>query len=658
MQNYDEILQYTATMTLLYVENDPTVGKMTSRLLKEFFSSVIIATDATDALQKYRLHRIDVILTDIVMPRGDAFEMIREIKDDNPDLPVIVLSSYSEKDYFIRAITWGMDAYMAKPFDMEKFFSTLRILLVGSIQPHQHRQELSLLRQYRTVADTSALVSKGDLFGNITYVNDNFCRVSGFEKEELMGKNHNIVRHPDESDTLFEGLWDTIQNKKRSWQGMIKNRKKDGTAYYAKTTITPLFDTLGNVTEYIAMAEDVTELMQRAREFDNAITLLDNPLVVYMKLEDFSDLEDFYDAQTVMHIQTEVKSFLERHMRSAGILYGKLYQLRHGEYAVAFDLSLLNSDIENYLQQLQAFHACIKDSIVFVAEVQYQISLLMSVAYKGYNVVESARIGIKKLRRMKRDFIVANHFYDIEKRNARKNLQTITTIREAIKHNSVVSYFQPIVDNRTREIVRYESLVRLIDREGKVYYPGEFLDVAKKGKYYTHLTQIVLKNSFEALTRHDINVSINLSLSDIKSQQTRTAIVSFLEQYASYAPRITFELLEDEDVRYMKGILRFIDSIKEKGVKIAIDDFGSGYSNYARLLYYRPDILKIDGSLIKNLDKNPYLYSIVKTIVSFARDQNIQTTAEFVETETIYRQVLELGIDYSQGYYFGKSRLL
>ena len=97
--------------------------------------------------------------------------------------------------------------------------------------------------------------------------------------------------------------------------------------------------------------------------------------------------------------------------------------------------------------------------------------------------------------------------------------------------------------------------------------------------------------------------------------------------------------------------------LRSLGVKIAIDDFGTGYSNFERLLEYKPDIIKIDGSLIKNIQTNRHNRSIVEMIVTFAKKQHIQTIAEFVESEEIFHIVQALGIDYSQGYAFGKPEL-
>ena len=151
-----------------------------------------------------------------------------------------------------------------------------------------------------------------------------------------------------------------------------------------------------------------------------------------------------------------------------------------------------------------------------------------------------------------------------------------------------------------------------------------------------------------------MDISINLSALDIEKPLTRKKLHALLETNAKDAHRIVFELLEDEQIKDFELIKEFIRDIKSYGAKIAIDDFGAGYSNFERLLNYQPDILKIDGSLVKNIETNSYSLSVVKTIVAFAKEQNIKIIAEYVENENIYNILYSLGVDYSQGYYFGK----
>lgn len=223
---------------------------------------------------------------------------------------------------------------------------------------------------------------------------------------------------------------------------------------------------------------------------------------------------------------------------------------------------------------------------------------------------------------------------------------------------NIVSYFQPIIENKTKKVVKYESLVRLIDEEGRTISPYFFLDVSKKGTYYTKITNRVIESSFKVLDHITNSVSINLSVLDMENDDIKNKLVE-LTSKPQYKGRVIFELLENENIKDFESVKDFIAKVKKLGdVKIAIDDFGSGYSNFERLLEYTPDILKIDGSLIKNIETDPYSRNVVETIVTFAKKQNIETIAEFVENENIYNILNEMGITYSQGYYFGKPEKL
>ena len=163
-----------------------------------------------------------------------------------------------------------------------------------------------------------------------------------------------------------------------------------------------------------------------------------------------------------------------------------------------------------------------------------------------------------------------------------------------------------------------------------------------------------MENSFDALSKIKEDISINISSLDIDKNSTRDRILELLYGCGKDASRVTFELLEDEDVHDIKTLKAFIKEVKSLGVKIAIDDFGSGYSNFNRLLDYEPDILKIDGSLVKNIVNDRYSLDLVDTIVVFAYKQNIQVIAEFVENEEVFNILNDLGVQFTQGYYFGK----
>ncbi|MDD2699239.1 MAG: EAL domain-containing protein [Arcobacteraceae bacterium] len=495
-------------------------------------------------------------------------------------------------------------------------------------------------------------MSKTDPKGIITYVNDEFCKTSKYTSDELIGNSHKIVRHPDNPTSLFQEMWRTIKDEKRMWRGVVRNLNKDKVSYYVDATITPILDINNEIVEYIALRNDITSLMNPRRQLQDAIFNAEHPLVVMLKIENYDNIENFFGKDMIEEIDKRFSKLILETVPSE-CHFDIVYSLDNGNYALTKDLKNCTKTIDEILANLKIFQQKVNSSKVDLGDIDYDISAILSISYTG-NVYENTKLGIKELLASKQKFIVSNDLSENKYESARKNITTLTKVKKAIEDYRIISYFQPIVNNRTEEIEKYESLVRLVDENGDILAPFFFLDIAKEGQYYSDITGIVLRNSFNALKITAMNISINLSALDIEKASTREELYQLLEEYKEDAHRVVFELLEDENVHDMATIKEFITKVKSMGVKIAIDDFGAGYSNFERLLEYQPDILKIDGSLIKNIETSEYSLAVVKTIVTFAKSQNIQTIAEYAENKEIFEILKSLDIDYSQGYYFGK----
>lgn len=237
----------------------------------------------------------------------------------------------------------------------------------------------------------------------------------------------------------------------------------------------------------------------------------------------------------------------------------------------------------------------------------------------------------------------------------KKNIEIVSNLYEAIKEQRIEVHFQPIIDNATQKISKYETLVRSLNDDGLIVMPYVFLEAAKRARLYPFLTREVVHQALEKFQNRDEEVSINIGWDDIINPLTRKFILEQLEQYSTPS-KVIFELVESELLSDSQIATDFIQTLKEKGCKIAIDDFGSGYSNFEYLIRIQADIIKIDGSLIKDIDTNINKRAIVHSIVSFAKDLGIETVAEYVSSKTIFDVVQTMGIDYSQGFYFGKPQ--
>ncbi len=650
MDKLENLIKSTSKVKLLYVEDNEQARSATLSVLSEFFEDIYVAVDGEDGYTQFNEHNIDLVISDISMPKLDGLGMIEKIRETNKDVCILLLSAYSDLEYFKRSIELGVDGYLFKPLDIEQFLDILKKIVEKVEVKNRLAANINFLKQYEAVTNEKAMISKTDTRGIITYVNQMFCDVSQYSSEELLGQNQNIIRHKDNPSLMFEDMWDTIKVRKKIWKGIVRNRAKDGHSYYVDAVIKPIFDLDGNIIEYIAMHNDITEIMSQKKQLADFLYTAKKPFLIQVKIEAFDKLQNYYGLDFVSTLEKKVGQLLEKNMLKSLELEA-FYSLENGNYAFVKDCHTV-ANRETMVHELKEFQKFIHSTHIQIGSIFYDVSILLCVSYEN-SVYENVKYGMQKLVKEKENFLVTNDIAQEIHNTAQQNLQILNKVKTALDRSNIVSYFQAIVDDKGA-IYKYESLVRLIEEDGKVMSPFFFLDIAKQGRYYNQITSVVLRNSFTTLDKIDKPISINISALDIENEVLRKEIYTLLETYSAKASQVTFELLEDEEMKDFELIKHFISKVKSYGVKIAIDDFGSGYSNYERLLDFQPDIIKIDGSLVKNIETSTYSRSIVKSILHFAQDQEIKVIAEYVENEEIFHILKDLGVDYFQGYYFGK----
>ncbi len=513
--------------------------------------------------------------------------------------------------------------------------------------------ELIILQQYKDLIDDNIIVSKADLNGKIIFANQRFADISGYTIDELMGKPHSISRHEDVDPSVFESMWDTIKNKKKTWVGQIKNKRKDNRAYYVDAIISPILNQYGEIVEYIALRYDVSNMINAKKLLSDELKKIKNPLLVMLQIEGYETLESFYGKDITAIIENKFADHLLEYC-PVGCVFPKVFQLENGIFAMVKDLEDSVVLSESNVMQLKKFQQNIKDGVLKFGTYEYDLNVILSYGNRKEYIYEDVLIGLKKATQFKKEFMYADSFTLQEKEKAKGNLHTVNIIKKAIESDNIKSYFQPIINAKNGKIEKYESLVRLKKENGQVLSPFFFLETAKNGKYYHQITEAIVENSIRMLRITDKEISINLSTLDIEDVDLRNKLITMITMNSDIASRLVLELLEDEEVNDFNVVIDFISLVKLFGVKIAIDDFGAGHSNFERLLSFQPDILKIDGSLIKNIHQNKYSRDIVETIKIFADKQNIKTVAEFVSCKEVHDVVVSIGIDYLQGYYLGE----
>lgn len=258
----------------------------------------------------------------------------------------------------------------------------------------------------------------------------------------------------------------------------------------------------------------------------------------------------------------------------------------------------------------------------------------------------------KALHNAKTNYIHFMYYDSKLYKNNFLNGELLETLHMNIEKKLVEPFFQPIQDNKTGKIYKYEALMRIYDKEGTIIMPQAFIDKARKYRLFNKLMELMIIKAISYIKKYKINVSLNLDYNDILNPAIKKLIIDNIkdEQLGQY---LTIEILESKKISNYYLVNDFINELKAYQVLIAIDDFGSGFSNYEHILNINTDYIKLDGSLIKKIDTDVY-YNLVKSIVQFCKQQNIKIVAEFVSDLKILRYVKALDIDYSQGYYIGK----
>jgi len=226
--------------------------------------NIFFATSGEKGIEQLKLRDYALILLDINMPGLDGYETASIIKKDDlyKKIPIIFLSANANKSSIRKGFEYGGEDYITKPFDEMELLHRVQTHVELFLAKERLQAEVNdtkvLLEQYKRAADASSLVSKTDTDGIITYVNDKFCEISQYSKEELIGKNHNVVRSPNMGKHIFKNMWNIIKNK-QIWTGLVENRAKDGSSYFVEATVMPILNSNNEIVEYISLRTNITK---------------------------------------------------------------------------------------------------------------------------------------------------------------------------------------------------------------------------------------------------------------------------------------------------------------------------------------------------------------------------------------------------------------
>lgn len=535
---------------------------------------------------------------------------------------------------------------------------------------------------YRKAVDAAAIFSETDLNGRITYVNEQFCEISGYTRDELLGANHRILNsgfHPPE---FFIGMWRTI-SKGRVWKGEICNRGKDGTVYWVASTMVPLVDeTTGKVRKYLSIRFDVSEkrrllhtlqwrvghdvltglpnrtylseLLNRALVFSREE---DIPLAVCMlDLDGFKAVNDGYGHASGDLLLIEVAKRLKSIMRGEDVVA----RLAGDEFVLILrhvrDARELRGAMQRVLTAISQPYAVRGKTLSVCASIGVTLypldnedagSLLRHADQAMYVAKQSGRNRF--------------HLFDVFKgREIKATHEQVERVRQALTQGELRVHYQPKVNMRTGEVVGFEGLLRWYHPKRGIVNPGDFLPVVEQTDLIVDIGEWVIEQAIKQLHEWQCAgknwpISVNIAARHIQRTDFVERLSVLLARYDDVAPdKLDLEIIESVAIENLQHVSQCIEACQALGVRFSLDDFGTGYSSLSYLKRLPTQTIKIDKSFVRDILHDKDDLALTTAVVGLARAFGRKVIAEGLESEAQGQLLMGLGCEVAQGYFIAR----
>ena len=542
------------------------------------------------------------------------------------------------------------------------------------------------LEKYSAVVEQSQMsVMVTDINGNIEYVNPRFTEITGYTEEEIIEQNPMMLQFASVSQETHEILWKTIKAGK-VWRNELRNRKKDGRFYWVHETICPIFDSEGEITNFLVTHQDATELQYLTKKLSWQATYdpltglvnrneferkLDRSLITndrdttehalcFMNIDQFKIVNDVCSHIGGDELLCQVSHVLKNVIRKGDTLA----RLDGDEFAVLMEhCSLEHAEraaaaVQNAVEK---FHF-LWDERIFKIGISIGLVSVNEEKISTQELLGNASTACYMAKDLGRNRVYIYHADDAETVKQHGEMQRVTQIHKALDEDRFILYAQPIATamKSTMGLHHYEILLRMEGEEEKTLIPAEFLPVAERYNLISKIDRWVIKNAIKLLGAYpdflsDIGMcSINLSGASFTEDRFLDFVLDTLKEADIPPGKICFEITETVAISNLATASQFISALKEFGCQFALDDFGSGLSSFAYLKNLEVDYLKIDGIFVKDIVDNDIDYAMVKSINEIGHVMGKKTIAEFVENDEIRDKLIDIGVDYVQGYGIGK----
>jgi diguanylate cyclase (GGDEF)-like protein/PAS domain S-box-containing protein len=551
--------------------------------------------------------------------------------------------------------------------------------------------EEELMKLKMAIEQSVNMIMITDYQGRIEYVNSMFERVTGYIKEEVMGKDPSILTSNETSPEVFKDLWTTITSGE-IWRGTIKNHTKLGETFWCTNVITPIRGARGEITNFLAVQEDITakkhaeERIERLVTYDELTGLVNrtrfsellnewlafdlssgrNTTVLLIDIDQFRSLNDSFGHATGDMI---LRSLAQRLERAVSEIDARFTGPRSRESIIgrmgSDELAVFLPD-RNGEEGLKAAEE-IRESLMGVYAENVPVRVTVSIGSTVYpeDGTTSKALFVKADAALLRAKGLGGnkcHQYraeDMDLEQMHSRLKDKELIQRALDMGFFEPWFQPILSMDDGFVHHYEALARMRDDTGKIFLPGSFIATAEAFGLIGAIDRTIMEKTmiFQARTMKEgknLSFAMNLSGKDLGDESLIAFIKEKIKETGADPSKLVFEITETEAIHELARATNFIKALKAVGCKFSLDDFGVGFTSFVYLKDMPVDFIKIDGYFIQHLDKNADDQLFVKAIVDVANGLGIKTVAEFVQNDETLKLLDEFGVDYAQGYFIGK----
>ncbi len=516
-----------------------------------------------------------------------------------------------------------------------------------------------------------------DAAANIVEVNDTFSRITGFSREEVLGKNPRILRSSRHDEAFYKAMWHDLATH-GSWQGEIWNRRKNGSLYAEHLSITAVNDVDEATLHYVALFSDITDLkdhqqqLERLAHYDsltgipNRVLLADrlhqaiaqsrrhqrSLALVYLDIDGFKEVNDAHGHETGDQLLIAIAQRLRDTLREGDTLA----RLGGDEFvAVLTDLETRNECDAVLSRLLQAAASPVK-----IRQHTLQLSASLGVTLFPQDNSDADTLLRHADQAMYQAKQAGKNRYQLfdpeEDRLTRTHQKSLRRIDEALANNEFALFFQPKVNMRTGAVIGAEALIRWPHPEPGVLPPGEFLPLIEGSELAIRVGDWVIATALAQMLAWkrqglDLAVSVNVAANHLQQSDFLPRLRNMLAAVPEITPdRLELEVVESAALEGVTQISKLIEDCQALGVRFSLDDFGTGYSSLTYLRRLPASVLKIDQSFVRDMLWDLGDLAIVEGVIGLATAFRRAVIAEGVETSEHGELLLRLGCDLAQGY--------